>query len=137
MKLVKKTSLTLFFGAFALITGCATVPSNPAEFQGMAEVRAKEYWQHVVAGRYDQAYAYLSAATRTVLPSDRYAQQMRGMRTKSAKVDKATCNAEGTCQLTLSVDVDIRIPRVGFSQVPVDHREVWAFSNGNMYLIRQ
>ncbi|MGL4232259.1 MAG: hypothetical protein ACRCWJ_12910 [Casimicrobium sp.] len=134
------------FAIALLVCGCATTAqmtgstptlNSPGELKQRATSRATQYWQLVTTGKYKESYEYLTHTSRAAVPPDRYEQQLRGMRLKTAEVDKVECLPDNTCNIGLKMEVDILLPRVGFRTVPLEHREVWAFSNGDMYLIRK
>ncbi len=138
---VKKAEsyLTLLVAMFAflLVSGCATTVSTPTDAKSRAEARSAEYWQKIIAGEFASAYALLTPTSREAITPEIFAQQMRGMRVKTAKVAKAICADQSACNVELQMEVEIRVARVGFRVVPLSHQEVWTLSNGEMFLIRK
>jgi outer membrane PBP1 activator LpoA protein len=129
---------SLAFLAAVALAGCASnAPTTSTDWKARAEARSVQYWNHVFASKFDEAYALLTPGSRQAIASDAYALQMKGLRAVSAKLDKSKCTEESICTLDLKMEVQIRVPRVGFRTVPLDHQEVWTLSNGEMYLIRK
>jgi hypothetical protein len=136
----KSTNCLVLCAFLPLVTsfvGCVAAPPAPdMPLTARAEARSSEFWGRVIANQHTEAYAYLTPATKEVVTLPLFSQQMRALRVRSAKVEKSTC-VEQTCTITLSFDVDIRVPRVGFKQVTLQQEEVWALSNGEIYLVRK
>jgi outer membrane PBP1 activator LpoA protein len=121
------------------LAGCASNPSTTAttDWKARAEARSALYWSHIVASKFDEAYALLTPSSRQAIAQGGFSTQMQGLRVVSAKVDKAKCSENHICTVDLKMEVQIRVARVGLRTVPLDHQEVWTLSNDEMYLIRK
>lgn len=131
------------FFAFSILTfvlaGCASngPTGETVDWKARSEARSAKYWGLIVTSKFDEAYELLTPSSRQTISKEAYAVQMRGLRAASAKVDKSKCSDENFCTIDLKMEVQIRIPRIGFRTTPLDHQEVWTLSNGEMYLIRK
>lgn len=93
--------------------------------------RAQSRWDALLAGEFEDAYAYASPAYRSATPFTRYRARLGGaVQWTQARVTDADCG-DGRC--TVSVDLSYRIPREGIEHTrPI--RETWLKSEDNWWI---
>lgn len=128
--------------ALALAAGCAgtgaeRAPAPAATPSPEAEVqkRALERWEHLVARRFRQAWAYLSPGIRSARPVDRYESEMsmRPVRWTRVEPVDAECETDpAVCTVRIKVWYQVRSHLTGVGMVGGDSEvsEQWILSGG-------
>jgi hypothetical protein len=90
----------------------------------------------LLAKRYEKLYDYLTAASKHGLTAQDYAKQMAALGFRDARIQSAKCTPE-VCTVTVEVDVNQRVPRIGSVVHTVAFDERWAVNGGEFGLIRK
>jgi hypothetical protein len=119
----------------ALSSGCASVggvtASSPPEVKEKAAMqRANARWQAVIAGRPDDAYAFLSSGSKAVTTLDAYKKQARLTGFRTADVKSAVCE-EQVCKVTVDIILDHRVMK----GIPYQLSESWVLENGEYWYV--
>lgn len=119
------------------VSACATGPlggvskdTPPDEKVAAVTKRAQERWDALFKGDLKAAYAYLSPASRAVLPLERYQTRTNPANYRSVKLEKASCEAE-TCQLRFWLTFDHRVMK----GVETPLEETWVIENGQAWYV--
>jgi hypothetical protein len=131
-----KFASSLAMAMCAVLVGCATVLPAPDELEKLSKLRSELFWKNVVETKYDAAYAMLTDASKQAIPSRRFVQQVAALRVSGAQVAQVKC-IEGTCAVKLTLDVAMRVPKIGAQKVSFDHEDVWLYESGEMRLVRK
>lgn len=112
-------SVTLAAG---LLAGCAapgagvgttSAVATPAKAEEAVRVRAQQRWDWLVAGKYEDAYAYTTPAFRGLNAAPSYRNRFgNGASWAGARVQKVECATPERC--TVQVAVDTRVVARGF-----------------------
>jgi hypothetical protein len=89
-----------------------------------------------LAGRFQDAFSFLTPASQVGTTPETYGAQMEAMRFKGATVESATCESD-VCTVNVSLQVGLLIKRVGERVTTVPIRETWTVVNGQLGLIRR
>ncbi|MCU0756732.1 MAG: hypothetical protein MUE46_16740 [Xanthomonadales bacterium] len=112
--------------------------SAPARAEDRVSARATERWQLLVAGKFAEAYEYLSPGYRDVVSFAEYDKQLqaRQIRWIDARAIDAECSAE-KCQVRIQMNYVVRVPTLGVGEVPVTTTltETWLASDGGWYFL--
>ena len=116
------------------LAGCASVgglsKDSPAEAkQAAVAERAKARWAAMIDGNLDQAYTFLSPASKGIVSLASFKQQSRtGFR--EAKVENVTCDG-ALCKVRMFVIYDHRLMKgIG---TPLEER--WVIDEGQAWLV--
>ena len=116
------------------LAGCASVgglskDSSPEAKQAAVTERAKARWAAMIDGNLDQAYTFLSPASKGIVSLASFKQQARtGYR--EAKVEKVECDG-ATCKVKMFVTYDHRLMKgIG---TPLEER--WVIDEGQAWLV--
>jgi hypothetical protein len=127
--------------AAGLLAGCAGVgvltTDAPTEVKRDAvATRAKARWERLIAGDLDDAYAYMSPASRATMPLDVYKAKHKVGMYRSVKVDDVNCEVD-TCTVKLSVTYDYAGIRGSRKPVTVTtpFTEKWIISQGQAWFV--
>lgn len=120
--------------AIALLAGCQSGGSRPegaptsakapgsaaaaASSEGALLTRANERWQLLIAGKFADAYAYLSPGFRDVVDQEEYVQTMARRQvfwTKAVAGDQ-DCS-DGLCRVRVDVLYTVNMPVMGVGEV--------------------
>lgn len=106
--------------ALALLAGCATSPGPRAVDERPREEvvaeRAQSRWDLLVAGRFIEAYAFLTPGARQLRSAERYEAELAGRPVKwtGAKVLETSCEAEfPACEVRVEVGFKVRSSLTG------------------------
>ena len=124
--------MTKAAAAFALIgiTACTLMDSRPPEEKVVA--RAQERWDALVKGDLKSAYAYFSPGTRSVMDLASYESSIRRGFWKAAKVDKAVCATQQSCDVHVTIEYEFR---GATTKSPL--RETWIQEGSNWWLVQK
>ena len=116
------------------LAGCASVgglskDTPPETKQAAVAERAKARWAAMIDGNLDQAYTFLSPASKGIVSLASFKQQARtGYR--EAKVEKVECDG-ATCKVKMFVTYDHRLMKgIG---TPLEER--WVIDEGQAWLV--
>lgn len=126
-----------------LLAGCASqgarTPGASGDRDGkIAERRALERWELLIAKKAEKAYDYLSPGFRATKERDQYAQEMNNRPVRWTKVIpyQQACDKPDICILDLQVDYSTKMPGVGTDVTSVGFvRETWIRTKGQWYLL--
>lgn len=122
--------------------GCATGPSATGEKtaafdpQKRAVERSAARWKALTDKRFDDAFAFLSDASKTGISAGEYGVAMRRMGYTSATVESAACE-EGVCVVKSTITLPILVRAVGARPQTIPVEERWIVNNGELWLIRR
>jgi hypothetical protein len=135
----------LMLAAVLLLSACAATgdrpgrgaaPTDPAAY---LPSRAEARWRHVIEGRWQEAYGYLTPGTRQVLPLDAYRAGLEASNlvwTGAESLD-VTCSSEDSCVVAVRVSFDLRGGLPGVPKVSAANavRETWLRTGGEWYFL--
>ncbi|MDD2713006.1 MAG: hypothetical protein PHU77_08790 [Simplicispira sp.] len=112
--------------AASVLAGCAApgagstpattaVTAAPAKAEDAVRVRAQQRWDWLMAGKFEDAYAYISPAYRALNTAQDYRNRFSsGAKWIDPKVDTVTC--EGAERCTVKIVLGIQVPARGFTK---------------------
>ena len=143
------TSLHPFFRPFVLalfssitLGGCATGTATHAEKAPVIDVqkraieRSTTRWKALTDKRFDEAFAFLSDASKIGTSAGEYGAAMQRMGYTNATVDSAICE-EGVCTVKSIITLPIFVRGVGGRAQTLPVEERWIVNNGELWLIRR
>jgi hypothetical protein len=116
--------------ALAGVAACASIDSRAPEEVVVA--RAQERWDALVKGDLKTAYGYFSPGSRAVMDLANYEAGIRRGFWKSAKVDKAVCAVQQSCDVYVTIEYEFR---GGHTKTPL--RETWIQDGPNWWLVQK
>lgn len=121
-------------GLVAGMVGCATTPAEvkQPEREAIVKQRSQARWNALVADRLDEAYAYYSPASRSVLSLQDFIRSIRGGFWKSAQVESVECPGEDSCEVEVIVEYRFQ-GRLAKSPV----RESWVRTDGQWWYVKK
>jgi hypothetical protein len=128
--LVRIQRVAVLVVALVAVTACAVFDQRPPEEKVSA--RAQERWDALVKGDLKAAYGYLSPGSRAVMDLASYEASIRRGFWKSAKVDKADCAAQQSCEVHVTIEYEFR---GGHTKTPL--RETWIQEGQNWWLVQK
>ena len=128
--LVRIQRAAVLMVALVGVTACAVLDQRPPEEKVVA--RAQERWNALVKGDLKAAYGYLSPGSRAVMDLASYEASIRRGFWKSAKVDKADCAAQQSCEVHVTIEYEFR---GGRTKTPL--RETWIQEGPNWWLVQK
>ncbi len=145
MHTLRTPSIRSFF--LAMLTsialgGCATGSSTTGEKavafdpQKRAVERSVARWKALTDKRFDEAFTFLSDASKIGISAGEYGAAMRRMAYTNATVESAVCD-EGVCIVKSTITLPIYLPRVGARPQTLPVEERWIVNNGELWLIRR
>jgi hypothetical protein len=112
------------------VAACASVSQRPPEESVAA--RAQERWDALVKGDTKTAYGYLSPGSRAVMDQANFEAGIRRGFWKSAKVEKAVCATQQSCDAYVTIEYEFR---GGLTKTPL--RETWIQEGANWWLVQK
>jgi hypothetical protein len=91
------------------------------------EMRAKARWEALIAGDYQKAYGFMTAASRQATSLDGFRARGRVAVYRSATVDSVTCEVDA-CSAEVFVNYDHRKFKGGATRL----KETWVLERGQM-----
>lgn len=93
--------------------------------------RAQQRWNLLMSGQVDQAYEYLSPASRSTVSRDLFRRRFSGGQGwRSVKVEKVDCRPEA-CQVRMLLEYDIR----EITGLKRSFEETWVRDSGSWWLV--
>ena len=147
------TMRSIFLAACAvLLAACAGGGTRPAPADDAApatasapaaggpEARAKQRWELLVAGKFAEAYEYLSPGYRSIQARDEYASSLVGRPVKwlGADIKGKNCPpGAGFCDVNVDVHYEVQstLPGVGKLKSFGPVMERWIEIEGNWYFV--
>jgi hypothetical protein len=139
--LVVRHFLLALFAAISL-SGCATGPSATAEKatafdpHKRALERSAARWKALTDKRFDEAFTFLSDASKVGTSASEYGLAMQRLAYTSAAVESAACE-DAVCTVKSTITLPIFIRGVGARQQTIPVEERWIVNNGELWLIRR
>lgn len=141
--------ISLLAASIGLLSACgggATRPdapgaaAPPSKAPTGLEARAKARWDLLVAGKFAEAYEYLSPGMRAITARDAYAASLVGRPVKwlGAEVKGKECpEGEGFCDVAVDVSYEVQstLPGVGALRSVGPVQERWIEIEGNWYFV--
>lgn len=118
-----------------VVASCATAPTTDQLETRVREVSQRR-WTDLLAKRYEKLFDYLTAASKHGLTAQDYAKQMAALGFRDARIQSAKCTPE-VCTVTVEVDVNQRVPKIGSVVHTVVFSERWVVNDGEFGLIRK
>jgi hypothetical protein len=123
----------VLLGLLSLLSACAGLA--PATPEDAVRARAQARWKAVLAGDLQQAYQFLSPASREVISFDVFRARFGGMATwKSAEVFKIACEQADRCTASTKVTYQPVLRRGSIGTVETSVDEVWLLEAGQWWL---
>ena len=125
--------LPALLGLLSLLSACAgMVPNTPEE---AVSARAQARWQRLLAGDLQQAYQFLSPASRALMSFEVFRTRFGTMASwKSAEVFKVVCEQADRCTATIKVTYRPALPRGSITTIETSVDEVWLLESGQWWL---
>ena len=123
-------SKAILMSALVGIAACASIDQRGPE-EGVVK-RAQERWDALVKGDLKTAYGYLSPGSRSVMDLANYESTVRRGFWKSAKVDKAVCAVQQSCEVYVTIEYEFR---GGLTKTPL--RETWIQEGPDWWLVQK
>lgn len=135
-------SFMLVLLASMALGGCAVGTATVAEKAPVVDVqkrvieRSSARWKALIDKRFDEAFAFLSDASKIGTNAGEYSAAMQRMGYTKAIVESAVCE-EGVCTVKSTITLPIFVRGVGarVQTLPVEER--WIVNNGELWLIRR
>ena len=142
---------TLALAAIALVVACAPTHSTKPSSSGSSEVaagmkgeepspvgeRAVARWQHIVAGRFADAYNLLSPGYRQTISQVDYENTIRNrpLRWTDASYMDQSCTSEDLCTVKIMLNFEVQMPSVGVVKSQDVLEEKWIRSEGQWFFL--
>lgn len=131
-KLHSRGCVAVALVAALALAGCATPAANQTPEQRVA-ARADQRWQHLLAGRFDQAYALLTPAYRALHTAQDYRGTFLGaVKWRGVKIVNTTCEPE-KCEVRVELTVVNPLARRPDDTFATHFSETWLLSEGDWY----
>ncbi|MDZ3822423.1 MAG: hypothetical protein U0S76_02360 [Pseudoxanthomonas sp.] len=128
-----------FLALVAVLAGCASAPASraPADPMAALEQRAGQRWQHLVAGEFAQAYAFLSPGQRSTESEQQYVARMQGQPFKWQRADwrGADCASEEACTVRMGISYSVAMPSAGDVSSITQFNESWIRLGGDWFFV--
>lgn len=128
-----------FLALAAVLAGCASAPATRAPTDPMAalEQRAGQRWQHLIAGEFAQAYAFLSPGQRSTESEQQYVARMSGQPFKWLHADwrGADCAGEDACTVRMGISYAVPMPSAGDVSSITQFNESWIRLDGEWLFV--
>ena len=128
------TPLTLI--ACANASAALTAKPTIEQMQKRASERSATRWKALIDKRFDEAYDFLSDASKVGVTASDYAAAMQKMGFIASSLDTVSCD-ESVCAVKSSVTLPVFIRNVGSRPQTVPVEEQWILQNGELWLIRR
>ncbi|MFT3817638.1 MAG: hypothetical protein QM750_08445 [Rubrivivax sp.] len=123
----------VLLGLLSLLAACAMqAPATPEE---AVRARAQARWNALLAGDLQQAYQFLSPASRALISFQVFRARFGSTVTwKSAEVFKVVCEQPDHCLATVKVTYRPLLPRGSIKDIETGVDEVWLLESGQWWL---
>lgn len=94
-------------GIGLVVGGCAVAERAPEEDAAkVVSERARQRWDLIMKGRVDDAYAFLSPASRSTVSLEAFRKRSSGRWWRKLDIDKVDCRQD-TCQVRMTAEYDL------------------------------
>ena len=128
--------VSIALGGCAAGTATLTEKVPVIDVQKRAIERSTAGWKALIDKRFDEAFAFLSDASRIGTNAGEYGAAMQRMGYTKATVDSALCE-EGVCTVKSTITLPIFVRAVGGRAQTLPVEERWIVNNGELWLIRR
>jgi hypothetical protein len=122
-----------------VVAGCASMPGgeltrdSPQEAKtAVLTQRINARWDALIRGDLDQAYTFMSQASKDAYPLDVYKAKVKPGMWRSVRIEGIECEAE-ICRASLVLTYDHRVMK----GVTTPLLEVWTIDRGNAWFVYQ
>ncbi|MDP2827027.1 MAG: hypothetical protein Q8O37_00310 [Sulfuricellaceae bacterium] len=112
------------------VTGCASLEQGGLNGERQVRDLASERWAALIAGKMDDAYQYLSPATRETQSLELYKSRTRPGRWKKATVDSVVC-AQDKCDVVVLLEYSYKDMKSIESRL----EEAWLLNGGKWWYV--
>lgn len=141
-----RTALPALFIAISItiaaLSGCATdlssmtAKSAPFDMQKRAVERSAARWKALTDKRFNEAFNFLSDASKVGTTASEYGAAMQRMGYLTATAESATCE-DSVCTVKSTITLPVYIRNVGARPQTLPIEERWIANNGELWLIRR
>ena len=128
--------VSIALGGCAAGTATLTEKAPVVDVQKRAVERSTARWKALIDKRFDEAFAFLSDASRIGTNAGEYGGAMQRMGYTKATVDSALCE-EGLCTVKSTITLPVFVRAVGGRAQTFPVEERWIVNNGELWLIRR
>ena len=128
--------VSIALGGCAAGTATLTEKAPVVDVQKRAIERSTARWKALIDKRFDEAFAYLSDASKIGTNAGEYGAAMQRMGYTKATVDSALCE-EGVCTVKSTITLPVFVRAVGGRAQTLPVEERWIVNNGELWLIRR
>lgn len=116
-----------------VLSGCALLKPPPPE--EVVRERAQARWNALLAGKFEDAYQFLSPASRNVVSLQRFRASIGGADTwKGAEVHKVTCSQADRCTVSIKVSYSAILRGRSLGTIDTSVEETWLLDAGQWWL---
>ena len=120
------------------LAACATGGTKgPSATDVDVEDRALQRWEHLIAGKGELAWDYLTPGARSTKSRENYGREMRDrpVKWKSVEFEDKNCDAPDRCTIRLVMEYTVKLPLSvgGEIQAPAFVEEQWLRLDGVWY----
>lgn len=130
---MKAKSWLLVFTVLWSLSGCATAVHSSGDVDTEVRERVMQRWQYLLAGKLDEAYAYLSPGSRERIPAASFKGGLRTGLWRDAKVLNLACEAD-VCKVEVEVTYQYVRPNVKYESARSLH-ETWVREGGQWWYV--
>ena len=130
---IRRYTLLACLVAPLLLSGCASL--KPPSAEEAVRERAQARWNALLAGKFEEAYQFLSPASRNVVSLQRFRSSIGGAATwKSAEVHKVTCSQPDRCTVSIKVSYSAILRGRSLGTIDTSVEETWLLDAGQWWL---
>jgi hypothetical protein len=117
----------------SVLSACASM--SPRTPEDAVRERAQSRWNALLAGKWDEAYQYLSPGSRAMMSFDRYRGSFGSVVSwKSAQVHAVSCPQPDRCTASIKVTYVPTLRRGTLSTIETSVEEIWLLDAGQWWL---
>lgn len=124
-----------------VVAGCAGAPATVQTPEDRVAQRAQARWDHLLQGRWDDAYGYFTPGYREANSLETFQRSMLGRRIRwaSAQLQGVECESAERCIASVEIDFELIGGMPGVPQVESSRLspEVWLRLDGEWYFLPQ
>ncbi|MES2932271.1 MAG: hypothetical protein V4805_02120 [Pseudomonadota bacterium] len=118
------------------LQACSTIASKKpevvADAKDIVASRAEARWKALILGNLDHAYAFISPATRKVMPLDAYKKRVKLGMWRDVKIESVACT-DDVCSASVLLKYDIR----DIKDVEKVVEESWIKEDGEWWFVQK
>ena len=113
------------------------VPPSSSDPKVLLPLRSAQRWSHLIHGKPELAYEYLSPEYRAAQNSIEYATQINGQQVTSTRVNYVGphCDSSEACNVSLKIEAKLNAPKTDGLETIVEVDENWVKSEGHWYFV--